>query len=179
MSRPSSGLGRGGGTVTRAEAPSRDDGATTAGHVGGPGHGAASARTGAGTQPVPALAPSRDDGATVTCPVCRRPFSPSGRALYCSDYCRKKAWQRRHQEPSAPVVVPPAGLPRRQVTVYACESCGTRALGEQRCEGCGLFMAKVGIGGLCPACSEPVAVEELVEGAAFGAAAAPGRGGRG
>ena len=132
------------------------------------------------TWPVPAGAPSRDEDATVPCPVCRRPFSPSGRALYCSDYCRKKAWHRRHQEPPAPVVVPPAGLPRRQVTVYACEPCGTRALGEPRyiSEECGLFMAKVGIGGLCPACSEPVAVEELVEEAAFGVAS-PGGGGRG
>ena len=78
--------------------------------------------------------PSRDEGATALCPVCQRAFLPAGRGRYCSDYCRKRAWRRRHQVPPAPVVVPPPGLSRRQLTVYACDTCGTKALGEQRCE---------------------------------------------
>jgi hypothetical protein len=48
------------------------------------------------------------------------------------------------------------------MTVYECDNCGSRALGEQRCEQCGTFMSRVGIGGCCPSCDEPIAVAELV-----------------
>ena len=106
--------------------------------------------------------PLRDDNATVPCPSCQRPFSPSGRAKYCSGPCRKKAWRRHHQAPQVPVVVP-ALAAHRPVTVYECGSCGERAVGEQYCEGCRTFMARVGLGGHCPECYSPVAIEELVD----------------
>jgi hypothetical protein len=48
--------------------------------------------------------------------------------------------------------------------VYICDTCDTRALGQQRCEDCNTFMRAAGIGGLCPCCNEPVAVAELTEG---------------
>jgi hypothetical protein len=63
--------------------------------------------------------------------------------------------------PVVPAVVPAPGQPRRPITVYECV-CGYRALGEQRCEECGSFMSRVGVGGPCPNCDEPVAVAELV-----------------
>jgi hypothetical protein len=110
----------------------------------------------------PAHLPLRDEGATIPCPVCGEPFVASGRRKYCSDGCRCRAWRRRRPAP-VPVVVPPAGLPRRAVTVYECATCGTRALGDQRCDDCGSFMGRVGIGGLCPACDEPVAVADLLD----------------
>jgi DNA polymerase II large subunit len=47
------------------------------------------------------------------------------------------------------------------MTVYECD-CGARAVGRQRCTECGTFMRRVGIGGACPHCDEPVAVVELV-----------------
>jgi hypothetical protein len=106
--------------------------------------------------------PSRDDAATVACPVCGYLFSPSGRASYCSDGCRKQAWRRRHQVLPAPVVVP-AGVARRPLSVYECSTCGSRSAGQQRCEDCGSFMARVGWGGPCPHCSEPVAIEDLLD----------------
>lgn len=109
-----------------------------------------------------ARSPSRDERATIPCPVCGQSFAPFGRARYCSDDCRKQAWRRRHQPPAAPSIVPPAGVTRRAVTVYACDNCDTRALGQQRCEDCGGFMHRVGVGGLCPACDEPVAVADLL-----------------
>ena len=56
----------------------------------------------------------------------------------------------------------PRSQPRRPITVYECDACGTRALGEQRCADCTTFMRTVGIGGSCPCCDEPVAVAELV-----------------
>ena len=110
-----------------------------------------------------AFSPSGDDSATINCPMCQQPFTPFGRGRWCSDHCRKKAWRRQHQRPAAPLVLPDAGGPRRPITVYACDACGTRALGQQRCEDCGSFMHRVGIGGNCPSCDEPVAVCDLVD----------------
>jgi hypothetical protein len=104
--------------------------------------------------------PTRNDEVTIPCPVCARPFAPSGRRRYCSDACRAAAWRRRH----TPVVVqapPPPKGQRRAVTVYECDSCGERALGDQRCDTCNRWMHAIGIGGCCPSCSEPIAVKEL------------------
>lgn len=108
--------------------------------------------------------PSRDDTATMNCPVCRSFFAASGRKRFCSDACRRLAWKRQHQAPSVPIVIPPPGRPRRPLTVYECAACGTRAVGEQRCGDCGTFMARVGLGGHCPHCDEPVAVADLITG---------------
>lgn len=106
--------------------------------------------------------PSRDDDATIPCPVCGTAFTVTGRRRYCSDSCRRAAWARRHRPPP-PVVVPPPAGSRRPHTVYECDTCGQRALGDQRCEDCGTFMRRVGLGGPCPACDEPVAAKELTE----------------
>jgi hypothetical protein len=108
---------------------------------------------------------SRNDGVTTTraCPVCARTFQANGRRLHCSDACRQAAWRRRHalKAPQPPV---PAKGRRREMTVYACDSCDTRALGTQRCDDCNSWMRAVGVGGLCPCCDEPVTVAELTEG---------------
>lgn len=117
----------------------------------------------------PELGSSRDDagtippgGATLVCPICQRRFTAVGRRRFCSDACRKAAWRRRHQPPpTATVVVPPA-RPRRPITVYACPLCEARYLGEQRCSDCGVFCQRVGLGGTCPHCDEPVAVADLI-----------------
>ena len=103
--------------------------------------------------------PSRHDGVTMGCPVCGRPFTPAGRRRYCSDACRAAAYRRRHAL-ARPVVVP-AGTRRAPMTVYACDGCGARAVGEQRCAECSTFMGRVGIGGACPCCDEPITVAEL------------------
>jgi predicted amidophosphoribosyltransferase len=116
-----------------------------------------------GIEPPNPPAPSCHDGVTMTCPVCQRSFEPLGRQLYCGDACRAAAYRRRRDGARQLVTVPRA-KPRRPVTVYECDSCGERALGEQRCEGCGSFMRRVGIGGHCPSCEEPVAVAELLGG---------------
>ena len=98
---------------------------------------------------------------TMACPVCQTPFIPGGRRRFCSAACRAAAYRRRH--PAArPVVVVPAGSRRMPMTVYECDGCGTRAVGEQRCADCSSFMRRVGIGGACPGCDEPIAVAELI-----------------
>ena len=80
---------------------------------------------------------------------------------WCSAACRQAGYRRSHQAPLEPPTLPPR-QPRRPATVYECDGCGARALGEQYCpEGCATFMRRVGTGGFCPACSEPVAYQEL------------------
>ena len=114
------------------------------------------------TGPAPDPSPSRDDPGTTTCPVCRRCYTPVGRQLYCSTACRKTAFRRRHQH-LGPAVTVPAARPRREITVYECPDCGDRYLGEQRCESCGTFARRVGIGGACPNCDGPVAISDLLD----------------
>jgi hypothetical protein len=107
--------------------------------------------------------PSRNDAVTMArsvCPVCGRPFRPVGRRRFCSDACRQTAWRRRHSIPLPPV---PA-RPGRAAVVYECPACGTRLLGEQRCADCNVFCRRVGPGGSCPHCDEPVAVADLLSG---------------
>lgn len=110
----------------------------------------------------PAGAPSRDDSGTTRCPVCTRMFTPIGRQTYCTSPCRGTAYRRRHQQPLATVTVP-AARPRRERTVYECPDCDQRLYGEQRCPDCGTFARKVGIGGPCPHCDEPVALTDLID----------------
>jgi hypothetical protein len=105
-----------------------------------------------------AAAPLRNDGVTIPCPVCGRSFTPVGRQRVCSAACRQAAWRRRQ-----PTTLP--ALPSHTVrvaTVYLCPSCETRFLGEQRCPDCGVFCRRVGPGGLCPHCDEPVALADLL-----------------
>jgi hypothetical protein len=104
--------------------------------------------------------PSRHDGLTTTCPVCQRQFRPLGRQAYCCEACRVAAYRRR-RDAARPVVVPSA-QPRGPITVYECDGCGARAVGQQRCADCSTFMRRIGIGGSCPHCDEAVAVTELL-----------------
>jgi len=106
--------------------------------------------------------PSRDDTGTTPCPICQARFTPAGRQQYCSTACRKTAWRRRHQDPADSVPVP-AARPRRQFTIYECPECGQRLHGEQRCPDCGTFAARLGPGGPCPHCGEPVTITDLLQ----------------
>ena len=110
---------------------------------------------------MPGPSPSRNDSVTTrTCPVCGCSFEPSGRRRHCSNACRQAAHRRRHQPLEAPGQLPPA-RPRRPVTVYECDGCGARELGNQYCGECRTFMRRIGVGGCCPACFEAVAYDEL------------------
>jgi hypothetical protein len=97
----------------------------------------------------------------MTCSLCQRPFTPIGRQRYCSDACRAAAYRRR-RDAARPAISLPTAQPRRPLTVYECDDCGYRALAEQRCPDCSTFMRKIGLGGECPHCSEPIAVTELL-----------------
>jgi hypothetical protein len=100
----------------------------------------------------------RNDGLTLACLVCGRAFRRSGRRVFCSEACRQTAWRRRHARPLPSV---PTRTPRAS-TVYQCPECDSRYLGEQYCSDCAHFCRRVGVGGLCPACDEPVALTDLL-----------------
>jgi hypothetical protein len=106
--------------------------------------------------------PTRNGSITDSCLVCGQPL-PAGRPrTTCSDACRQAAWRRRHQPPPPSVEALPAAHTTKDHTIYECPACDTRLLGEQRCE-CGSFMRRLGPGGLCPCCNEPITSEELLE----------------
>jgi hypothetical protein len=107
--------------------------------------------------------PSCHDTVTTPCPVCQRPFVPVGRQVYCGDPCKAAAYRRRRDAHNDTPVVIPKAQPRRPITVYECDKCGERALGEQRCETCSTFMRRIGVGGCCPTCEAPIAILELVD----------------
>ena len=116
------------------------------------------------------MTPLRDDDVTILgsarsarCSICGLWFAARGRQLWCSAACRQTAFRRRLQSPP-PLL--PAMLRRvdrgRSTTVYACPRCESRTLGTQRCDDCNCFGYRVGVGGLCPHCEEPVALVDFV-----------------
>jgi hypothetical protein len=102
--------------------------------------------------------PWRNDPVTTACPICAAPFRAVGRQRVCSAACRQALWRQRH---SAPLPALPTRT-ARPTTVYACPECDSRYLGQQRCDDCGVFCRRVGPGGLCPHCDEPVALADLL-----------------
>lgn len=45
--------------------------------------------------------------------------------------------------------------------VYQCPECDERYLDERRCPDCQLFCRRLGPGGPCPSCDEPVSLTDL------------------
>jgi hypothetical protein len=109
----------------------------------------------------PAAAPSRNDDRndSAACPACGQPLTPAGRRRWCSDACRQAAWRRRHSPARRATELSPP--PNPQDTIYQCPHCEQRYLGQQRCEDCGTFCRRIGPGGPCPHCDEPVAIKDL------------------
>ncbi len=107
--------------------------------------------------------PSRNDDRndTAACPACGQPFTRAGRRRWCSPACRQAGWRRRHPEPVATPLAPPP-RPARERTVYQCPDCGQRYLGQQRCDDCSAFCHRIGQGGACPSCEEPVAITDII-----------------
>jgi len=101
-----------------------------------------------------------------SCPVCQASIS-SARARYCSDACKQRAYRLR-QTDGTPLDLDAltADLRSRHAlvaqTVYECPACETRLLGQQRCTDCHVFCRRLGPGGLCPHCDDPVTLAELL-----------------
>ncbi|MBA3574523.1 MAG: hypothetical protein H0W37_06065 [Pseudonocardiales bacterium] len=117
--------------------------------------------------------PCRDDNTTTSastlqtgqllCPICWAPFTRIRRQRYCSDACRKTAWTRRHAARPSTETAVPQPIRRRDTTIYACPSCESRYHGTQWCHDCNQPCTRVGLGGLCPHCDEPVALVDLLD----------------
>lgn len=104
----------------------------------------------------------RNDTAAA-CPACGQPFTPAGRRRWCSDACRQAAWRRRQPLPRPAARALPAPPPAaRATTIYQCPDCDQRYLAQQRCDDCGTFCRRIGPGGPCPHCDEPVAINDLI-----------------
>ena len=114
--------------------------------------------------------PTDDQGTTDVrgsrlCPVCQTPIT-SARARYCSDACKQRAYRLRQTDNPLDLDALTADLRSRHRlvarTVYECPSCETRLLGEQRCPDCHIFCRRLGPGGPCPHCDDPVTLAELL-----------------
>ena len=117
------------------------------------------------------MTPVRNDTVTIPCGVCGSQFTRTGRAKFCSDACRQAAFRRRRQAPMMPTVKP-------STVVYECAHCGTRYLGQQRCDDCNRWCTRIGPGGTCPHCDEPVAITDLLTEAEFALKPLPSRTGK-
>ena len=100
------------------------------------------------------------------CLLCGSPL-PAARARYCSPACKQRAYRLRHVDLTAgDRAARTAELRRRRLlvpqTLYECPTCGERYLGEQRCSDCQRFCRRVGLGGACPHCDQPILVAELL-----------------
>jgi hypothetical protein len=103
--------------------------------------------------------PVRDAYATATarrCGTCDSELTGRSDQQYCKPVCRQRAWRQLRNAPVTPTKVP------RFDTVYEC-SCGARYLGEQRCPECNIWCRRLGPGGSCPNCDEPVALQDIVD----------------
>lgn len=108
--------------------------------------------------------PWRDTSVTAaSCPVCGQPPA-SPHARYCGRPCRQRAYRRRHApDPAALDAVPPVPASVTSTSVYECAGCGERLTGTRRCPDCNLYARRIGTGGPCPSCGDPVTTEELLE----------------
>ena len=115
------------------------------------------------------MPPSRNDirndipGRTATCPTCRQSFTPIRRQTYCNPACRQAAWRARHPQPQPATTIIAPATSRRAITVYQCPNCDTRYLGQQWCHDCHTPCTRLGLGGPCPHCDEPVAISDIIE----------------
>jgi ssDNA-binding Zn-finger/Zn-ribbon topoisomerase 1 len=117
----------------------------------------------------------RDDGAAGSaslrrCLACGILFEGRGRALYHSRACQQQAYRLRRRQGREPLLAALATELRArralvEQTVYECARCEERYLGDRRCPTCNLMCRKLGLGGRCPHCDEPMLVIELLGGA--------------
>jgi predicted nucleic acid-binding Zn ribbon protein len=109
--------------------------------------------------------PSRDTYVTANgCPICGIGLQGRSDRRYCSPACRQTAYRARTSTTEAqPQQLLPAARPRREHTIYECTDCEQRLAAEQWCPDCQQPARRIGPGGSCPACGDPVTIAELME----------------
>ncbi len=97
------------------------------------------------------------------CPSASAPFTPAGRQVYCTAACRQQAYRSRVVVSEVLVATPtPPQRGRREVSVYECPDCDQAYLGQQWCPDCQRPCVRLGVGGTCPHCLEPVSIDQLL-----------------
>lgn len=101
--------------------------------------------------------------------MCGQTFAAMGRAVYCSQACRQRAFRLRHLRDREVLQMEATKPLRRRAglveqTIYECPNCEAHYLGERRCPDCNLMCRRLGLGGACPHCDEPVLVSDLLAG---------------
>ena len=113
----------------------------------------------------PTREPSHTAISSSACLVCGVALTAS-QQRYCTRACQQQAYRLRHQPSCLDLTLLRAELKRQrrllQHTVYECPTCEARFLGEQRCPDCHVFCRRVGPGGACPHCDEPVTLTDLL-----------------
>ena len=107
-----------------------------------------------------------DAGSEPRCLVCLATL-PSRRARYCSIACKQHAYHLRQIDLTATDAKLLATELKRlgelvAHTIYECPDCGERFVAERRCPDCHRFCRKLGLGGCCPDCQQPVLLAELL-----------------
>ncbi len=102
--------------------------------------------------------PPREGSVTATgCQVCATPLAGRADQRFCSPTCRQTAHRRRGGTPTALTPVLPAGASRRDRTIYECDDCGERLIGQQWCHDCQRSCRRLDFGG-----GDAVTIADLV-----------------
>ena len=108
--------------------------------------------------------PTSDGYVTPTsCAICGKPLHGRADQRYCSHPCRQAAHRRRTSPPIQPPPLPDARRGVREHTIYECGDCGQRLAGQQWCPDCQRPCKRIGPGGTCPSCGDPITITELIE----------------
>ncbi|SRR6266540_7103917 len=65
---------------------------------------------------------SPDAARSTACPICWTTFTPHGRQVYCTDRCRKTAYERRRRDTTTPSAI--AAASPAPVAERGCPHCG-------------------------------------------------------
>ena len=108
--------------------------------------------------------PLRDSSVTATgCLICAAPLPGRADRRYCSPACRQAAHRRRSNPPTPIPTKALTGRTRLQHSVYEGDDCGQRLAGQQWCPDCSRPCRRLGDGGECPNCGDPITITELIE----------------
>jgi len=108
--------------------------------------------------------PTRDGYVTPTgCAICGTPLTGRADQRYCSHPCRQAAHRRRTSPQLEPPQLPLGRQGIREHTVYECGDCGQRLAGQQWCPDCQRPCRRIGPGGSCPSCGDPITITDLIE----------------
>jgi hypothetical protein len=111
---------------------------------------------------VPDQPPSHGSVTATSCQLCATPLAGRADQQFCSPSCRQKAHRRRTRTPPTRTPVLPAGTSRRDITIYECDDCGERLIGQQWCPDCQRPCRRLDFGGPCPSCGDAITIADLV-----------------